>query len=345
MADPATWHEHLFPNVAADALTERTNAISRRQPGAEAAGEIESFYDVLRWGTLPEQEHVLSLISRSFRPEFAPVLRAGLAVADLGLRAQAAAGLSLLETRTSSHLVDLQADYRRQGTEAAALRIAQALSDAAHSGLYDEARAEEMRREIVAVLQPLARNGATAAGTMLGRTLIQLGEWGHAVDTLQRAADTGEQNEAAFSWLLEGLVPSRRLRPPRRTPRPRRRARPHHRAPRWPARARPALLERTGMSEHADVCLLLEGTYPFVSGGVSVWVHQLLLAQPHLSFHLVCLTPDDQPRPHRFKLPANVRSLTSIRATDPAPGREPGRPPHRSGDRAAPPARRPPAQR
>ncbi len=62
----------------------------------------------------------------------------------------------------------------------------------------------------------------------------------------------------------------------------------------------------------ADVCLLLEGTYPFVSGGVSSWVHSLLLAHPDLSFHLVCLVPDDRPRQQRFQPPDNVRSLTCI---------------------------------
>ncbi|MGI4801477.1 MAG: GT4 family glycosyltransferase PelF, partial [Janthinobacterium lividum] len=62
----------------------------------------------------------------------------------------------------------------------------------------------------------------------------------------------------------------------------------------------------------ADVCLLLEGTYPFVSGGVSSWVHQLLLAHSDLSFHLVCLTPDDRPRVQKFQPPDNVRSVTCI---------------------------------
>ena len=65
-------------------------------------------------------------------------------------------------------------------------------------------------------------------------------------------------------------------------------------------------------SDPADICLLLEGTYPFVSGGVSSWVHALLLAHVDLSFHLVCLTPDDRPRQQRFQLPPNVRSLTCI---------------------------------
>lgn len=62
----------------------------------------------------------------------------------------------------------------------------------------------------------------------------------------------------------------------------------------------------------ADVCLLLGGTYPYVPGGVSSWVHHLLLAHAELSFDLVCLTPDDRPRTPRFELPSNVRSLTCI---------------------------------
>src|SRR5206468_1935910 len=37
--------------------------------------------------------------------------------------------------------------------------------------------------------------------------------------------------------------------------------------------ATPPLIERR--ADKADVALLLEGTYPFVSGGVSSWVHQL----------------------------------------------------------------------
>lgn len=41
------------------------------------------------------------------------------------------------------------------------------------------------------------------------------------------------------------------------------------------------------MTEEADVALLLEGTYPFVSGGVSGWVHQLVSHFRELKFALV----------------------------------------------------------
>ncbi len=39
----------------------------------------------------------------------------------------------------------------------------------------------------------------------------------------------------------------------------------------------------------ADVCLLLEGTYPYVSGGVSGCVHQLIKKLPNTSFAIVYL--------------------------------------------------------
>lgn len=56
-----------------------------------------------------------------------------------------------------------------------------------------------------------------------------------------------------------------------------------------------------------DVALLLEGTYPFVAGGVSSWIHQLLTGCPELRFGIVFLgsQPQDYAGP-RYAVPANV---------------------------------------
>jgi len=43
-----------------------------------------------------------------------------------------------------------------------------------------------------------------------------------------------------------------------------------------------------------DVCLLLEGTYPYVSGGVSSWLHRLVSGMPDLSFTAVCIVPSSR---------------------------------------------------
>ncbi len=60
----------------------------------------------------------------------------------------------------------------------------------------------------------------------------------------------------------------------------------------------------------ADVALLLEGTYPYVSGGVSSWVHQIVTGFPDIRFSLIFLGGrPDQYETIRYPLPANVRHL------------------------------------
>jgi polysaccharide biosynthesis protein PelF len=68
----------------------------------------------------------------------------------------------------------------------------------------------------------------------------------------------------------------------------------------------------TKESPTPDVCLILEGTYPFVSGGVSTWTHDLILAQSHLTFHLATLLPLNSNPTARYSLPKNVTGVTQI---------------------------------
>lgn len=60
-------------------------------------------------------------------------------------------------------------------------------------------------------------------------------------------------------------------------------------------------------ASQADVCLLLEGTFPYVAGGVSSWVNQIINGFPELSFAIVFLGSrrEDYGAP-KFKLPVNV---------------------------------------
>lgn len=57
----------------------------------------------------------------------------------------------------------------------------------------------------------------------------------------------------------------------------------------------------------ADICLVLEGTYPYVSGGVSTWVHQIINMFPQWRFALFYLGAQRDPKAsYKYKLPANV---------------------------------------
>ncbi|HTV21888.1 MAG TPA: GT4 family glycosyltransferase PelF [Polyangiaceae bacterium] len=74
----------------------------------------------------------------------------------------------------------------------------------------------------------------------------------------------------------------------------------------------------------ADVCLLLEGTYPFVRGGVSSWVHQIISGLPELTFSLVFIgSRRADYAEQKYTLPKNVAHLETHYLEDAYAGLDP----------------------
>ena len=62
----------------------------------------------------------------------------------------------------------------------------------------------------------------------------------------------------------------------------------------------------------ADVCLIVEGTYPYVTGGVSSWLHALITNLQEMTFSVVHLAgAPDQELVSKYQMPANVLSVTN----------------------------------
>ncbi len=63
----------------------------------------------------------------------------------------------------------------------------------------------------------------------------------------------------------------------------------------------------------ADVCFVVEGSYPYVSGGVSSWVHQLITNLPDFTFALAVIMPNEDPnRDYRYDIPGNVVEIREL---------------------------------
>lgn len=63
----------------------------------------------------------------------------------------------------------------------------------------------------------------------------------------------------------------------------------------------------------SDICLILEGTYPYVSGGVSTWVHQIISAFPEWKFSIFFLgAQQDIKAEYKYKLPQNVTVVEEV---------------------------------
>src|SRR5689334_3983658 len=88
-------------------------------------------------------------------------------------------------------------------------------------------------------------------------------------------------------------------------------------AQRGPARRRPDVsrgeASPCASGARADVCLVLEGTYPYVRGGVSAWTHDLIGELSDLRFSLVHVGPECGTYPRRhYTLPDNVTAMFDL---------------------------------
>lgn len=61
------------------------------------------------------------------------------------------------------------------------------------------------------------------------------------------------------------------------------------------------------------VCMILEGSYPYVFGGVSSWTHQYIQAMPDTEFVLWCIGAKAEDRgKYKYKLPENVVGVHEV---------------------------------
>ncbi len=62
-----------------------------------------------------------------------------------------------------------------------------------------------------------------------------------------------------------------------------------------------------------DICFILEGTYPFVRGGVSSWTHNLIEDMPDLTFSLLAISPvKSAPLKFDYPIPDNVTNMVEV---------------------------------
>jgi len=63
----------------------------------------------------------------------------------------------------------------------------------------------------------------------------------------------------------------------------------------------------------SDVCLLLEGTYPYITGGVSSCAHQLIEETPEIEYDIVYIgNTKENNQNYKYTIPANVRSIQEV---------------------------------
>jgi len=63
----------------------------------------------------------------------------------------------------------------------------------------------------------------------------------------------------------------------------------------------------------SDVCLILEGTYPYVRGGVSSWVYDIISQMPDIKFSILSIMPRaEDTQVEKYPIPDNVQSIINV---------------------------------
>lgn len=76
-------------------------------------------------------------------------------------------------------------------------------------------------------------------------------------------------------------------------------------------------MQRPGRPESvADVCLIAEGCYPYVAGGVSTWIDWLIRSQPELTFTVLAILPSAPLTEPRYARPDNLVSIEHVMLDD-----------------------------
>lgn len=81
----------------------------------------------------------------------------------------------------------------------------------------------------------------------------------------------------------------------------------------------------------SDVCIIVEGAYPFVTGGVASWLQELITSLPDVTFSVVAIKARDGPQEWRVIPPANVSEVVEVPLS--WPPAQPFRHPPRTADR------------
>lgn len=90
---------------------------------------------------------------------------------------------------------------------------------------------------------------------------------------------------------------------------------------------------RAGKETVADIALLLEGTYPYIRGGVSAWVHQIISGLPEIRFAIVFIGGEKTMYgPAQYPFPPNVTHAETHYLMSPDASPRPGA---RKGNRKA----------
>ncbi|MCW1381896.1 GT4 family glycosyltransferase PelF [Novosphingobium sp. KCTC 2891] len=68
----------------------------------------------------------------------------------------------------------------------------------------------------------------------------------------------------------------------------------------------------TEPARESDVCVIVEGAYPYVTGGVASWLQELITSLPDITFSVLAIKADEHTQPWHVTPPPNVIEIVEV---------------------------------
>lgn len=205
------WFQTIFPspNISAPEAIDEDLRTGRDE--APKHYDVESFMDVLRYGTDDQKRRALSKITSFFSPGFAPALRLALQDESNMIRVQAATAISMIENRFQKKLMRLETVYEQHGRHdpVAIVALANFHDDYSFTGILDDSRERNNRQDAKRLyeeyLDRMPQDDVTR--TRYGRLLLRMGEVQASIRQFEEAAEE-RLSATRAAWLAEAYFRS-----------------------------------------------------------------------------------------------------------------------------------------
>jgi hypothetical protein len=204
--DFQAWYSSLFPTETRSRVSDLYESLLRRQ--RQSAGAVESFADILSSGDAAKKRLAIGLLTRHFRPGFAPALRLALTDNDPSVRTQAATAVATIEGRFLARAQRLQQKVRaRPKSFGRRVQLGRHYDDYAFTGLLDPERERDNRIRALEGYQEALKVRPREPGLWLaiGRLLVRERRYDAAASWFTVAEARGLLTADMMLWNLEAL--------------------------------------------------------------------------------------------------------------------------------------------
>ncbi len=295
------WYERISNSTATDRLTLRSDHVAIGRAADLGAPPPDRLDTLFASHNIAAQQTALGMIARHFHPDYIPALRLALNSSEPIVRVQAAAVTARVRDKINAHLSDGLAKANAESTHPAeALALIDEVVTCANSGLIGDtdaaSRPHRSRSRCQFAPWPASMPSAARAnpcGSMTKRATPTNSTCSRPVNSTFSA--TCAAVNVCRSLAVCAAV--RSLRVPV-----------FHANGASPGSARMIAAKPWAATPRrtTDVCIIVEGCYPYVPGGVSGWIDWLIRSQPDTSFSIVSLWPAPDGAEARYAMPPNV---------------------------------------